>query len=403
MAKNQKSKNQKLNKTKNKINLRVAGEKVSGGSERPSQRLFAEVKRQIDQEKSKIEETPITPPTTPYHPLPPPTTKNFDTSPKRDFTKVANSINRDVLSKGLFKGTSKGTYDALYQKTRGAISPTRKIKVVQSDLLLWSGVSHNTLRNHLKYLESIRLIKIDYKLGDNEGAIYEIFLPEEVGLTLIPYHPLPPPTTSDPNLGSPSTHFQVGGGGGLSPINTEGNELSKTSLKTKNKNDDDSENAFSDFFEKLEKANIKITGKKPSLTEREKWSEVAELLVIELELAAARTDSVSSVPAFLKEVLRRKLEKKSISPKGKSSAKASPKGVSRSLQVGKPGSIRADEEADWEKENMSAEEKQKTLLIMRDRIKEGHKDLMMSMEQAYSKSDWQWLTDKLEERSKSGS
>ena len=396
MAKNQKSKNQKSGKPKKKINLRIAGEKVSGSSERPSQKLFAEVKRQLDQEELQKTEFPLPPPTT-HHPLPPPTTKKLDTSPKRDFTKVANSINRDVLSKGLFKGTSKGTYDALYQKTRGAISPTREIKAVQSDLLLWSGVSHNTLRNHLKYLESIGLIKIDYKLGDNKGAIYEIFLPEEIGLTSTPYHPLPPPTTTNQNLGSPSTHFQVGGGGGLSPIDAGVNPSPKTSLKTLKSDDEKTRASLAAFAEKFERVSQKLTGKGLKEAEADKWGEVAELLVMELELAAARTETVSSVPAFLKEVLRRKLEKKSVPPRGKSASQASAKGISKSLQVGKPGSIQVEEDTESGIENMSAEEKQETLVIMQSRIKEGHRDLVLSMEQAYTESDWQWLMDKLQQ------
>ncbi|MGI8544462.1 MAG: hypothetical protein ACR2MD_13445 [Aridibacter sp.] len=45
----------------------------------------------------------------------------------------------------------------------------------------------------------------------------------------------------------------------------------------------------------------------------EEEREVAELLVMELKLAAARTESVSSLPAFFaffKEFLRRKLDSK---------------------------------------------------------------------------------------------
>lgn len=394
------AKNQKSNKSssKKKITLRVAGEKVTNSVERPSQKLFAEVKRQIEKEERGLgEDTP--PPTTTHHPLPPPTTKKLNTSPKRDFTKVANSITRDVLPQGLFKGTSKGTYDALYLKTRGAINPKREIKAVQSDLLIWSGVSHNTLRSHLKYLESIGLIKINYKLGDNKGASYEVFLPEEVGLTTSP-HPLPPPTTTHSQEvvgGTPQD--LLGGGGRVASVNTGDYDSSKTSLKTKSKNDDDTRDSiFSDFVKEVENASKRLTGKGLQLSEKNKWTEVAKLIVIELELAAARTESVSSIPAFLKEVLRRKLENKPKPTAGKSSRKQTSKGVSQSLNVGKPGSIKPEEEL-WEEESLSAEEKQKTLLIMRERVSEGHRDLVLSMKQAYTEADWKWLMDNLEEGS----
>jgi hypothetical protein len=40
-------------------------------------------------------------------------------SPVRDFTKVANSITREAIPAGIFKGKSKQLYDYLYSATRG--------------------------------------------------------------------------------------------------------------------------------------------------------------------------------------------------------------------------------------------------------------------------------------------
>jgi hypothetical protein len=159
----------KKKKEKRTIPLRDAGE-VIVSLERPSKVLY--------ELAAKAEKESLTPPTTTDHPLPPPTSKT-DISPKRDYTKVANSIARDAVPSGLFKGTSKATYDILYLKTRGAINPTRKIKAVQSDVLMWANVSHNTLRAHLKHLQSVGLVKVHYKLGDNNGAEYEVFYPRK--------------------------------------------------------------------------------------------------------------------------------------------------------------------------------------------------------------------------------
>lgn len=53
-----------------------------------------------------------------------------------------------------------------------------------------------------------------------------------------------------------------------------------------------------------------VTGRESTRAEAERWSELAELLVTELKIAAGRTGSVSSVPAFLTEHLRRRLWKK---------------------------------------------------------------------------------------------
>ena len=53
-----------------------------------------------------------------------------------------------------------------------------------------------------------------------------------------------------------------------------------------------------------------VTGRESSSAEAERWAELAELLMTELKIAAGRTGSVSSVPAFLTEHLRRRLWKK---------------------------------------------------------------------------------------------
>jgi hypothetical protein len=58
------------------------------------------------------------------------------------------------------------------------------------------------------------------------------------------------------------------------------------------------------------KSSERISGKISSKAERENWRELAELLAAELETAAARTNGVSNVPAFLTEHLSRRLSSK---------------------------------------------------------------------------------------------
>ena len=79
----------------------------------------------------------------------------------------------------------------------------------------------------------------------------------------------------------------------------------KTILKEQNTDDD----AFADFVAKMAEAVKTITGREPTSAESERWGELAEVLVTELKIAAGRT-TVSSVPAFLAEHLRRRLWKK---------------------------------------------------------------------------------------------
>ncbi len=84
-------------------------------------------------------------------------------------------------------------------------------------------------------------------------------------------------------------------------------EIPKTSFKTNTEKNDDE--AFAAHVALLKQATKEITGKEPSAAELDRWREVAEVLVTELKIAAGRT-SVSSVPAFLAEHLRRRLFKK---------------------------------------------------------------------------------------------
>jgi hypothetical protein len=79
-----------------------------------------------------------------------------------------------------------------------------------------------------------------------------------------------------------------------------------SSSNKSHRNDDDE--AFADFVGLLRETAGEITGREPSAAEAAKWKELAEVLVTELRIAAGRT-TVSSVPAFLAEHLRRRLWK----------------------------------------------------------------------------------------------
>jgi hypothetical protein len=102
---------------------------------------------------------------------------------------------------------------------------------------------------------------------------------------------------------------QSGWVGSGKPIeNTDPYANPKTSFKTNTERTDDDE-ALADFVGAVKKATKEITGRELSAGERQRWAELAEVLVTELKIAAGRT-TVSSVPAFLAEHLRRRLWKK---------------------------------------------------------------------------------------------
>jgi hypothetical protein len=226
-------------------------------------------------------------------------------APERNFNKRANSLERSALPSGLFPGASKKIYDALYVRTRGAIVPARTVQARHRELLAWSGIKDiKTIKTHLNKLRELGLVTWQTLKGEHEGSFYEVFLPEEANLDLAQSQPNPSPAQKlDLDLA------QFLGWAGLPNLaDSEGlNSPDKTSFKTNTENDDDE--AFAEFNAALKKAAKEITGREPSQTEAARWGELAEVLVTELKIAAGRT-TVSNIPAFLAEHLRRRLWKK---------------------------------------------------------------------------------------------
>jgi hypothetical protein len=248
------------------------------------------------------------------------TRKKAPVAPDRDFNRRPNSLERDALPAGLFPGTSKKLYDALFLRTRGAHPPTRTIKATRTELMKWSGIgSRNTFLAHMRHLTRVGLIIRHFEVGDNNGAVYEICVPEEIDLNSIqPSAHLDAGRPTSAHLGSPQpgsaqnlvlgSAQKVGRGGPSQTI--ESNEVTlppNTFIKTNTEKDDDE--ALAGFISAIKNAAKEITGKELSAAESERWTDLANVLITELKIAAGRT-TVSNVPAFLAEHLRRRLWKK---------------------------------------------------------------------------------------------
>jgi hypothetical protein len=227
-------------------------------------------------------------------------------APQRDYTKTANSIVREAVPSGLFKGKSKQIYDCLYSMTRGAIVPSRKVRISRPRLMAKAHIgSRVTFDANILHLKSVGLIRVVNITGEHEGNEYEIILPEEVSIPSQSSHTSQTSYTQKVDIldsleSSQTSHT-------LSTEESTTSEQSKTSFNTKEKNLDD-DAALAGLNASLKSATKEITGKDLSPADRERWREVADVLVAELKIAAART-TVSSVPAFLAEHLRRRLWK----------------------------------------------------------------------------------------------
>jgi hypothetical protein len=211
----------------------------------------------------------------------------------------------------MFTGKAKQLYDCLYAMTRGAVIPTMSVRISRADLMKKSGIGAKvTLEQNLRRLAASGLVSIKTIGGIQGGNEYTVRLPEEVE-----QFGTPPRTGASP----PSPPSRGENLGTLAPLETrhpspglsvEGSVISdeaKTSFKTITEKLDDE--AFAPLVDLLKQATTELTGRPPTPGDRERWREFAELIVAELRIAATRT-TVSNVPAFLTEHLRRRLWKK---------------------------------------------------------------------------------------------
>jgi hypothetical protein len=226
-------------------------------------------------------------------------------------------------------------------------------------------------------------------IGSHAGWEYEVFVPEEienydeVGVS-----------KSKQEQSKASGNLLLHRGENIPTLTptdtTENKELippTNTSLKTNTKNDDE---AFAALNEVFAKASEKITGKTPSKNQQGKWKELAELLVMELEVASARTTSVSDVPAFLTEHLRRRLM-----PAKRESAKkeVSKSKTGKSTEAGNQQLTKSIET--YQAESLTEQGRESTKQAFAGYIEKGQKEFLMGLEDSYTAEDWKWLMKEL--------
>ena len=306
-------------------------------------------------------------------------------SPEKDFTKTPNSLTRIILAQGLFKGKSKQIYDYLWSVSRGGINPKRTFRKTHREIMKGAGIgSRTTILDGLRHLENIGLITILSSVGVAVGNEYEIFTPDELGYTsctgytgttgisqkvVVPVQPLSGITGTTQTIENKDIYSHP-----------------KTSFKDYKYIDD--EPAAPGAIETMLQTEAKrFTGNGLSKSDAKGLRDLAELLRMELEIAAARTNSVSSVPSFLTEHLRRRLFGKTISQE-------------RKVKTGKSTNTNKPENAveEYQAEPLSKQGREAVLKTMLDFIGKGQKQFVMSQKDSYTKDDWQWLIKQLEKQ-----
>lgn len=332
--------------------------------------------------------TPPTPPTprpapTPAtHATPPTQNKKQSIAPERDYTKVANSIVRDAVPQGMFIGKSKQIYDFLYLQTRGAVQPKRGVRVTKLNLMRGADIgSERTLLKNLNHLKSIGLVKVTAFDGQHGGNNYEVFLPEEIRPT-----PPTPPTSPHPPYSPQKVGTVPPVESGVSAVGqSQENKQLGGSLRLNTKtNTSDDEKALEIFIKKFSKASKKLIGRVLNPHEAEKWGTLADLLILELEIAASRTESISSVPAFLTEVLRRQF----FASRQQVASTKTPK--TKIDTVGKSDS------GNYEIKPLDAKGREAALEQLQEFAND---DFLQDFKKWYTPDDWEWLMKELEKDS----
>jgi hypothetical protein len=247
------------------------------------------------------------------------TTGKTGIAPERDFTRVPNSVARQAVPERVFRGKSKQVYDYLWSVSRGAIVPSRTVRKSRKEIQKGSGLgSMVTVDASIDHLQTVGLVHVRPSIGSLVGNEYEVLTYEESSTS----------TTSTSSTTSPTQNLveldvlESSSTSTTQPVDFKGQtDPLKTSFKTNTeKLDDEAAPLRGAFFEMFERASKDLTGKAISPAETSKYLELAEVLITELRIAAGRT-TVSSVPAFLTEHLRRRLwkkEKRQIEEEGKS-------------------------------------------------------------------------------------
>lgn len=252
-------------------------------------------------------------------PLPSPSSQTKAViAPERDFNKRANSLERRALPSGLFPGSSKKLYDALYLRTRGAIQPSLTVKATNRNLMEWTGIRNvKTIRLQIRNLSDSGLVTRYECNGDRQGDVYKVRLPEETAGETASVTPTSTSTSTSTNF-DPYQYQKlvwdpyqklVGDGRGLLYENKGTYDFPKTSYKTNTNDDDDSRSALAILTQVLAQAARDLTGSAPTVAEAERWGEVGRIIVTELKVATGRTGPISSVPAFLAAHLKRRFAK----------------------------------------------------------------------------------------------
>lgn len=218
-------------------------------------------------------------------------------APERDFQRVPNSVTREAVPQGVYRGKSKQVWDYLYSVTRGSIVARRTVRKSRKEIKAGSGLgSMVTVDAAIEHLTAVGLIAVKPAIGSLIGNEYEVFTPEEAANRYTSTPSISRTTSLTQNLDNLDI-LESGNTSTTQVIDSKARSVvPNTSFNTKDINTDDEAARLGARFREFGKGELT------------RFHEVLDVLQTEFQIAAART-TVSDAGAFLAEHLRRRLFK----------------------------------------------------------------------------------------------
>ena len=255
--------------------------------------------------------------------------------------------------------------------------------------------SERTLLKNLTHLKSHGLIKITEYEGQHEGNEYEVFLPEELSISItLPTAPTPrTPHHAEHSPQKvetlPPVESEVSGVG-LNVDNTAPYKNPKTIFKDLSNIDDDSK--IVEIINLLNDAAKRATGKDLTAKDFEALKDIVEIIISETDLARTRTHSVSVYFKLAAENLRRRLYAKKTGIKTKNAPEEK-----IWIEVGKNTEQidEYDEQGNYIPKPLDENGRKEALKILRE-----YQSWDAPVEDSgrfYTPEDWEWLMKNLPE------
>ena len=304
------------------------------------------------------------------------TANKTEVSPIRDFQKIPNSITRDAVPSGMFRGKSKLVYDLLWSKSRGKINPTRTVKISRREIKKETAIgSMVTIDAALNHLQSIGLIQVIRSVGSLSGNQYEIFAPDEILST-----PSSPSTSSITSLTQKMDELDILESGNTRRTQTEVNKDNYHDTKTFFKDFLNLDDDLREILIMLTDASNRATGKGLTKKDGEALRELIEIVIAETDIARTRTKSISVYLKFAVENLRRRLYAEN--SKGKSN---------KPFEPGKKAINEIIDTMPEPVEPLNEDIKQTVLESLRQMVKQNGRESVEFFKINYTPEDWNWL------------